>query len=491
MGRAVIYCRISSDREGRALGVRRQEDDCRDLAARLGHDVIRIFQDNDIGASRHSKKRRPQFDEMVRMASGRQFDVIIAWSTSRLTRRPLEHELLMPLFEEHRIMIHTVKAGDADYTTARGRRRAREDAARDAEEVEEQSERSRRQKIQAAMAGEWRGGRRPYGYGLPVGVDLNGEPLIDCNLPVPVEADEIRAATRDLIAGVSLRSITAGMNARGRLTSTGRPFTASEVRRMLRRARNAGLVEIRREDGSMEVVAKAKWPAIVPEDDWRAVVAILSDPRRRTNRSNIAKRWLGSGLFMCGVCGGRMRATRTTVLGESGAASYRCAKTEKASDRHVARRAVLVDEVVTAAVLARLSRPDAVEVLSGRPSEDTAELRSRAKRLRTRLDEADDMFSAGELDRRRLAKISDAIRAELAEVEDRLAESASAGPLTSLVGIGDLKAAWDEFDVARRQAVVAALCEVVLHPGKRGRPKGHRPGERYFDPTSVEIRWRG
>ena len=55
---AAIYCRISNDPEGRELGVERQEEDARLLAARLGLDVVKVFTDNDVSASTKSRKRR-------------------------------------------------------------------------------------------------------------------------------------------------------------------------------------------------------------------------------------------------------------------------------------------------------------------------------------------------------------------------------------------------------------------------------------------------
>jgi DNA invertase Pin-like site-specific DNA recombinase len=492
MGRAVIYCRISSDREGRALGVERQEEDCKALAERLGHTIVRVFKDNDAGASRHSRKARPAFAEMTSLAGKGHFDVIIAWSTGRLTRRPMEHELLIPLFEEHKILIQTVKAGDHDYTTARGRRRAREDAARDAEEVEEQAERIRRQKIQAAMSGQWRGGRRPYGYGLQLGInEKTQEPILDCDMLVPDEAAAIAYATRELLAGASLRALAAELNETGQVTSTGRPWTGTELRKVLRRARNAGLVEIEREDGTMEVVAKAAWPAIVSEEEWRAVVAVLSDPSRRTNQSNVARRWLGSGLYRCSVCGSTVRATKSQSRGSEGVTTYRCSKRVDPAQRHPSKHAALVDEVVTKAVLGWLARPVAARRLQrSEAGTDIAQLRAEATNLRRRLDEADDMFAAGELDRRRLAKIAGDVRAKLADVEAQLADASPTGPLTGIVGAPDIAAAWEALDVSRRQAVVDAICEVELLPSPKGRPPGWKPGEHYFDPRSVKIVWR-
>src|SRR3712207_1838478 len=60
--RSAIYVRISDDREGKGLGVERQEQDCRALAERLGwtlHPDRPVYADNDIGASAKSRKARP------------------------------------------------------------------------------------------------------------------------------------------------------------------------------------------------------------------------------------------------------------------------------------------------------------------------------------------------------------------------------------------------------------------------------------------------
>lgn len=56
--RVGIYVRISDDREGGGLGVKRQEDDCRLLAASLGWKVVEVYVDNDVTAADRRKKRK-------------------------------------------------------------------------------------------------------------------------------------------------------------------------------------------------------------------------------------------------------------------------------------------------------------------------------------------------------------------------------------------------------------------------------------------------
>ena len=63
--RAMIYTRISSDSEGRELGVTHQLDDCTTYAERNGWTVVREYRDNDRGASTRSRKSRPEYDAMV------------------------------------------------------------------------------------------------------------------------------------------------------------------------------------------------------------------------------------------------------------------------------------------------------------------------------------------------------------------------------------------------------------------------------------------
>ena len=85
--RAVVYCRISDDREGERLGVERQRQDCLARAQREGWEVVDVFTDNDVGASTRSRKPRPAYRQVIKAAENGEVDVILSYSNSRLTRR--------------------------------------------------------------------------------------------------------------------------------------------------------------------------------------------------------------------------------------------------------------------------------------------------------------------------------------------------------------------------------------------------------------------
>ncbi|MFF4879133.1 recombinase family protein [Micromonospora sp. NPDC000668] len=464
MTRAAIYVRISRDREGGGLGVARQEQDCRELAGRHGLTVAQVYSDNDLSA--YSGKPRPAYRRMLDDIAAARIDAVLAWHTDRLHRSPTELEEYISACEPRGVPTFTVKAGPLDLSTPSGRMVARQLGAVARYEVEHQVERQQRAKQQAAADGRWGGGRRPYGY-EPDGVTLR-----------PDEARAVAEATDAILSGGSLRGHAAAMNARGLVTSTGRAWTATELRKVLLRARNAGLREHRG-----EVVGPAAWPPLVDEDRWRALVSVLTHPGRRTQWSS-ARRWMLSGLALCGVCGAPVRATLVATKTRS-VPSYTC-KVSKC----VTRNASEVDAYVAAVVVERLSRPDVVDLLvaSGRP--DAGALQLDASGLRERLDGLAAAYADGAIDVRQLREGSERLRARLVEVEEQMAAAGRGDALAGLVGVADPAAAWSALDLHRRRAAIDTLLVPTINRQKKGRPRGWTPGSTYFDPSTIVIAWK-
>ncbi len=162
-----IYLRISDDREGRELGVDRQREHCLELAARHGLDVYDIYNDNDKGASRYSKKPRKNYQRLLADAKAGRFTSIVAYTTGRLTRRPREHEDQVDLARDYGIRFLYVKSPSFDLNTAAGRRIAGILAVNDAGEPDDTSERVADAKRKQASEGLYLGGYKAYGYEGP------------------------------------------------------------------------------------------------------------------------------------------------------------------------------------------------------------------------------------------------------------------------------------------------------------------------------------
>jgi site-specific DNA recombinase len=475
--RAAIYCRLSQDRTGAGVVVERQERECREAALRRGWTVVDVYSDNDTSAT--SSKPRPAYRRLLADAQAGHFDALVVWHTDRLTRKPREFEDWIDLAESGRLAVATVVAGDVDLSTPDGRHYARGMASNARLEAERISRRTLAGKADAATRGAWSGGQRIYGYEVVPAAER--EPGSSALRVVPTEAAVVRGAAHRVLAGESLRSVARALNEQGARTTTGKAWTGSALRKVLVRPATAGL-----RGSAGEVVGKGQWEPLLDEDTWRGVVALLSDPSRRTT-DRYARTYLGSGLYRCGVCDGPLTGNTTAGGGPGGRrAAYRCRAADRDSVSHVVRGVEGLDAFVVDVLVARLSQPDAADARTPPPL-DTAPLHSEAAALRARLDEAASGWAAGVLTQAQLIRATQELRARLEDVEQRIGQARQGSALDGLAGAEDVRAAWDGMSLDRRRAVLDLLAVVTVLPREHA---GRLPGGAYFDPSAVRIDWR-
>jgi DNA invertase Pin-like site-specific DNA recombinase len=481
--RAVIYCRISQDRTGAGLGVDRQREDCEALAERNGWDVVEVYVDNDVSA--FSGKLRKDYRRMLADLDQGKATVVIVWHTDRLHRSITELESYMDLCQLRGVTTHAVQAGEIDLASPTGRAQARFMGVVARLESEHKGARVARARQQRALAGEWSGGIRPFGWGVPTGemrkkIDRKtGEeveaPVLDMNQVVPEEAEALRHWTDTILAGGSIRSLVKWCADKGITSTRGNPVTHTDMRAMLMRPRNAGIAVYKGEE-----VGRGKWEPIVDEAKYRAVVAILSDPGRTVNRGAQPK-WLGSLLYLCGRGECREGMTVTQSGGRS-YPSYRCP-----TGHGGGRRAEIVDRFVEDTIVARLSEPDAHEMLLPGPDDvDVAALQAEEELIRRRMKNLGGLFGAGQLELEPFTEGMDTARAQLAGVTLQLARAATVDPLVGLVGAPDVRKAWRALELDRQRTVLRSLVEVTL---KTPRP-GRMPDGGYFDYDAVAFEWK-
>jgi site-specific DNA recombinase len=458
---ASIYCRISRDRVGAGLGVATQEADCRDLAQSLGCTIVSIHTDNDLSA--YARKPRPGYKALLAEVDGGDINAVIAWHTDRLHRSPAELEAYVTACEAHAVKTYTVKAGNLDLTTASGLMVARMLGATARYEVDHMIERQQRAKQRSAEAGKWKGSRRPYGYAAD-GITV-----------IPDEAKAIAEATTALLAGASLRGIVKQWNAEGRRTTAGNPWHSNSLRRTVTRPRNAGLMEHRG-----EVIGKAEWAAIVPEVEWQALVDKLGDSKRRTNDHGPARKWLGSGLYRC-ECG-----TPVICSQANKARVYRC----RDGCGKLSRQQKDVDNYISAVIVERLRRPDAISLAAHDNTDEIAALEAESVALRTRLDSLAAFFAQGLIDAQQLTEGTRQLNSQLTEVRAKVGKLFNGSALSGIADTDDAGSAWLEAPLDRKRAVIDALAVVTLLRGGNGRPAGWQPGQTYFRPEKVRIQWR-
>ncbi|KJL26202.1 hypothetical protein RL72_01137 [Microbacterium azadirachtae] len=467
--RAAIYCRISDDKDGEARGVARQERDCRALAERLGYDLSEdlVFIENDISASTRSRKPRPLYDQMIEAAKIGEIQAIIAYSTSRITRRVRELLDLIDLVERHGTKIHTLASGDLDLGTSAGRGLAITLSAWDAREAEEIGDRVKRAKAQAVEQGRWRGGPRPYGFEFD-GTTIREE-----------EAEIIRWASRQLLEGRSIRALVHELNERGVPSTSGKEWKTNALRGVVLRPRNAGLISTgQRSHGNFKIhEQKAVWDPIVTEEVWRAVEDKLTHPDRATNGGKSSLTWLGSGVYRCGVvdpdtgkaCGAPLRVARKGNTPSDPSPSrwfYRCP-----DQAHLAIAQPQLDAYVLGVVADVIRDPRIIDALTPKgvdlepDRQAVAVLRQRLRR--TDLDYDNDLID-GQRHRVKTAKLN----AEIAVIEKRMAHATQRSTSSPILSAADPGAALLAAPVDIQRAVLATVVRVSVsqsRPEARGK----------------------
>lgn len=464
------YARISLDRSGLEEGVTRQDQDTEGLRDRRGlPPFVRRFVDNDRSATRGGP--RPEYAELLTAVQAGQVDCVVVYMLSRLWRNRAERAVGMEIFRKHGVSVLCVKGPEVDLTTASGRMMAGVLGEVDTFEVEQMAEREQRRMLQKVEQGvPVVHGQRRYGYEK------------DAKTIVEDEAEDVRAMHAALQAGTSLSGIARDLNDRGRVNRNGKTWDHNAVRQLLLNPYYAGLREYpkqRKKSDPPGNLYPGTWPTVVDEDVWRATKHLLEDESRMTSGGYTGRVWLGSGIYLCGVCGDGTTVTsgsRESVrVGEAGQPIYRCRRA-----KHLARLSQPIDTLVDKYVVRRLSRPDAADLLVDHEAPDTQELRRKSVALRGRLDAlAADFADDDTANLREFREASRRIRERLAEVEAQMAHPQRSRVLVDLVLAEDVADTWERTPLDRRRAVVSTLVEVTILRGRTGRAP--------FSPDTVRL----
>ena len=282
---AAVYARISADTEGKSLGVQRQLEDCRKLAAARGWPVGREYVDNDISA--YNGKPRPGYEQMVADLAAGVRDAVIVYNLDRLHRRPAELEEFVGLCERVGVRQVATVTADIDLGNDDGLFMARIFAAFAAKESGRKSARMKRKYEQNAQQGLPHGPARAFGY-EPDKITIRER-----------EAAVVRELVGRVIAGESVRALTVWLNDSGVPTVRGARWSTNAVRRIVSSARIAGLREHRG-----QIIGAAVWDPIITVAEREQVLAALAS--RSWTRTRAPRTYVLSGLLRCGRCGARL-----------------------------------------------------------------------------------------------------------------------------------------------------------------------------------------
>lgn len=459
--RAAIYDRVSSDRRQTRRSVTEQNNENRSAATENGWDVVAAFVDNDRSASRFARKTRPDWERLVAGIDAKDFDVVVLWEPSRGSRDLEVWAALLSACRRRGVLIHVTSHGRTyDVRKPRDWRTLAEDGVGSSYESEETSERVARTVRAQAVAGLPHG-RVPFGYrreyDSATGVLLR-------QVPHEETAPYIKEMARRVLSGEALYSIARDLNDRAVPTPTGRPWDLNRIRQILLNPTIAGQRVFRG-----EVIGPAAWEPIISPDTLAQLSAKLRDPKRRTYVDGSVKHLL-VGIARCGVCEAKVKRIKNR-----GTPSYACS-----ASFCVSRKITLVDEFVEGVVIERLSRPDAVDLLSEDRTGEVAAAHEEAAGLRARLAGFYDSAAEGKLTPMALARIESKLIPQIEAAEKRARSFVSSPVVADLIG-SNVAERWESLVIEQRREAIRALLTPVLRRVRGGSGRN--------DFSSIKIKW--
>lgn len=469
-----MYTRISKDTEETGLGVERQEEDCRKLCAQRGWTVIEPpYVDNDISAA-DPKKKRPEYERLLKDIAGGRVDAVVVYNADRLHRRPAELEVFFETCEAAGVDQFASASGDRDLSNPDDQTFLRVGGAFAANEVAKTRQRIRRKMLQKAEAGEWHGGPRPFGYGQPP-LDEDSDEAKRASIATYNEINETEAtllklAAEKILDGGSLRSIAKDWRARGIKSTRGGNITESMLARTLCKPRIAGLIEHK---GS--ILGKAKWPAILDEATWEQVKTILTDPSRKTTRAN--KNYILRGVLKCGRpdCGRMLTPDR---------GSYKCSSNLGCGRLSLSQR--LYESRILALVVPMADSPELRNIIQAADADDY----SQAQELRVSIAEdrktlqqiEDDHYIEKALDRAAFLRLSRNLKAQIEQKEAKLQTFQSRSALGHRGG--GVMSHWHSMDADDQRAIIKSMVEYIeVMPSET-------PGRNTVDMSRIHFEWK-
>lgn len=491
--RAVIYLRLSDLRSTDRNTFGPREAKVRELADRLGWPVVAVVIENDFSKSKNGKVRiasafkripikvqgpdgeetihrviRPGYQKILANFRSGEWNAILAEDLDRVVRDPFDGEDLLSIASAKGINAASVSGslrlthgGTSDEqfmfrTMVNAAYKSSCDYARRVREARERN-------MCRAMGN---GGNRPFGW------------QSDYKTADPTEQAIIDSAMRRVLHGISLRAIAAELRESEVPTVTGAKWSGKILRDILLKPRNAGLVVYQNE---IQEGLTGEWDRLVPVELWKAVHDKLTDSGRTVLRPDglpygiSPPKWQGTSVYLCGICNDGTSVQVTAGKGRQ--PRYRCKE-----HNHLARNAAHVDTMVSDWVIDRLSQEDAITMfVPSTPDVDVIALQAERDTLQADLTVVSDDYYVHKVTKRpQFLSATEKINARIAEIDQTLRDTFTGGSLVSeLVNSRDVRATWESYPLATKQAIIRGLCTVTIN---RSTAMGNK-----FDRSSVVI----
>jgi DNA invertase Pin-like site-specific DNA recombinase len=473
-----LYGRNSVDPKKKGRSVADQLKDGQGLAGQHGWPVKDVFKDTGISASRHARKKRDDFEDMLARIEAREVRIVVAFEASRYYRDLEAYvRLRNACYAAGVLLCYNGQIYDLS------KRADRKATAMDAVSAEDEVEGIRDRNLRTARENAANGGPHgptPYGYRRTYDPDTGD--LVD-QIADTEQAKKVIAMFEAVKAGKPLRGIAQQMNRDGEVTRLGKPWVARSVHMVLR---NKAYIGVRSHKG---VEHKGTWKGLVKPKLFDEVQVIL-DSRLKGAGASTAVKHLLSGLAVCGVHEGAaqpdMYALRKTTTAR-GRWVYRC------NSLDLSVNAALFEAYVEEAVVAWLSTPEAAAAFR-QPKDGNAAKKARAqlKAITQQLEEARELATT--FDKNGQLGMSSASLGALesrlrplqhkAEADLKKAEATIPPILEDLLGNPLADKVWEKLEQHQKRFVLSQIVTIRLF-------RARAPGVKRIEPGRITLSFYG
>ncbi|MEP1939471.1 MAG: recombinase family protein [Balneola sp.] len=305
--KAAIYCRVSTLEQAESTqnksSIESQEDICRSWLGikRNGIEIHKVYTDTKSGRNLD----RPALQELLKDASNKKFDIVVATRLDRISRSIKDFQELIDILSDSDVEI-SFATEDMDTSTLMGK--AMRNILMVFAEFESDMIRKRtfEQRIASIKNGYWGGGYIPLGYN-----NINGGLIVDLE-----EAKLVKMIFDNYIKEKSVPKIVRELNNQGYRTKKwitkkgnqkgGKKYSRGALYNILKRRLYIGEEEI---DGK---IYPTKHEKILDSEKFFSAREILNE------NSNKAKKYVSGdspnlleGIIRCGFCNGAYTPTYT------------------------------------------------------------------------------------------------------------------------------------------------------------------------------------
>ena len=299
--KAVIYARVSSEKQDVDLSISAQLKALRDYATRNNYQVVREFVDE---AESGKTSARPQFREMITMARhpSKPFDAILIWKYARFARNRQDSIVYKTLLRK--VGVQVVSINEPVEDTPTGKLMEAMIESLDEFYSENLSEEVTRGMRESASRGFYVASYNPYGY-RRIKVNDGGKerPKLE---PEPHEAQIVARIFKEALNCKGLKEILKGLNKEGIAGPRGKGWIKTTIHNILCNEAYTGALVWGKSSAKKLTPIRVEnaWPAIIDKETFERVQTMLHGRSFKSmHPQRVASHYLLSGLTRCGHCG--------------------------------------------------------------------------------------------------------------------------------------------------------------------------------------------